>query len=188
MMVKSSANTAPSDVQPYLDKLVFEWSSDPDKRARYRDRVWQQALGIAEIAGKPKKPLGFSRRHLRALEAKLRSAAKDYADLSSRVEGLTPHGGEALRSFANEIKNIVISRLTPRQLAKMNPETEQIVRLIDTVFSCTGDYHLRELAHILHAAYEKRGLSDSRTSRITPEGLDTTYRRYKKNIAAKPRH
>jgi hypothetical protein len=173
------------EVQPFLNRLIFSWADDRESSIRLRNLVWETAQWIADIAATTsKKPIGRSTRELMRLEKKLRTAARDYAFLSSRVEGMTPHAADSIRGYADEIKYLLASSAKPKQLAKMNPETKEVVKLITFVKSCTGSRHLRELAHILYVAYEERGVS---RSRLSAESLDTLYRNHvKRNLQKLP--
>lgn len=79
-------------------------------------------------------------------------------------------------AYAQDINGLRVSAVKPKNRANMSAETEETVKLLHVVESCTGEKHLGELAYILYAAYEERGI----TRNITADSLSAMLSRARK--------
>jgi len=172
-------NLPPRDVQQMMSHLRYEWASDSATTARFRKLVWESALDVARIAQSSPTPLGFSRRRLLRLERKLHAAAKDYAVLEKRVEGMTLNGEEKLKQLAEQVGYLLRRDATAKWRSKRLPETTATIKLLNFVYESTGQRHLLEIAYILHAAYSLSGIE---RDDLSPESLDAVYRRHMKHL------
>lgn len=122
--------------------------------------VLDHARLIANIASSGKQVAGFRSRDVRGLSKKLREAAAAYGRLAATHPlelGLLSES--TIRACAARLDSLLEAPLKPKQRAKMNPETPEILKLIQSVERHTGRPHYGALADILTAVYAEKNVT-----------------------------
>lgn len=137
--------------------------------------ILDHARLIANIASSGKQVAGFRVRDVRGLSKKLRDAATAYGRLASTHPlklGLLSEG--LMRDCAARLDSLLAAPLKPKQRAKMNPETPEILRLIEYVERHTGRPHYGALADILTAVYAEKNVTRRKWGQVQPEPVTFT--------------
>lgn len=150
-----------------VEKILGEdHEADPDYHQRFRAYIRSAARQIVKKSREPKISTRRTKKELERLAGKIEQCARDYDYLAHRVHGLSSAAKLVMDGYAAQVR--MIASMNSTGLAKTNPETPEIRRLMKFIRETTGRPHRNEIADILNAAYSEASIDRI----ITPKALE----------------